>query len=129
MGAAHDDRNLVFTPECGGMLSPEYVTKVFRRLAVAAGVRPVCLHDLRHGTASLRLAAGVDFAAVSKMLGHSSISITVDTYSHLLKGQSRQAAESAMALVPRTQAPAFPHCSHKRSMPRSTARLRNSDCR
>jgi hypothetical protein len=61
------------------------------------------LHDLRLGAASWRLAAGVDIAAVSKMLGHSSISITADTYSHLLPGVGRQAAEAAMALVPRAQ--------------------------
>jgi len=81
--------------------SPEYVTKLFPRLAKEAGLRPIRLHDLRHGAASLRLAAGVEIAAVSKMLGHSSIAITADTYSHLLRGVGRQAAGAAMSLVPR----------------------------
>jgi integrase len=46
----------------------------------------VRLHDLRHGRASLMLAVGIDIALVSKMLGHSSITVTADTYSHLLEG-------------------------------------------
>jgi integrase len=47
------------------------------------------------------LAAGVDLAVVSNRLGHSSISITSDTYSRLLEGVGRQAAERVAALVPR----------------------------
>ena len=70
-------------------------------LSDAAGLRPVRLHDLRHGQASLMLAAGVPMAIVSKRLGHSSISITSDTYSHLLEGVGQQAASAAAALVPR----------------------------
>jgi integrase len=69
--------------------------------ATPPGVRRVRLHDLRHGAASLRLAAGVDIGIVSKILGHSTIGITADTYSHLLEGVGREAAERAAALVPR----------------------------
>ena len=47
------------------------------------------------------LAAGVDMAVVSKRLGHSTITITSDTYAHLLEGVGRDAAERARALVPR----------------------------
>ena len=78
------------------------VTKRFRELSDAAGLRPVRLHDLRHGQASLMLAAGVPMAVVSKRLGHSSLAITSDTYSHLLEGVGQQAATAAAALVPRT---------------------------
>jgi integrase len=46
------------------------------------------------------LAGGVDIAVVSKRLGHSSIRVTGDIYSHLLEGVGRQAAEAAEALVP-----------------------------
>ena len=46
------------------------------------------------------IAAGVDLAVVSKMLGHSSYGITADTYGHLLEGVARQAAEAADALIP-----------------------------
>ena len=60
------------------------------------------LHDLRHGSASLMLAAGIPVEVVSKRLGHSSISVTTDIYSHLLEGVGRRAAEAAMGLVPRS---------------------------
>ncbi len=100
-GAAWVDSPHVFTKEDGSPLHPETVTKRFRELADAAGLRPVRLHDLRHGQASLMLAAGVPLAVVSKRLGHSSLAITSDTYSHLLEGVGRQAATAAAALVPR----------------------------
>ncbi len=70
-------------------------------IATTAGLCVVRLHDLRHGQASLMLAAGVPMAVVSKRLGHSQLAITADTYSHLLGGVGRQAAEAAAALVPR----------------------------
>jgi hypothetical protein len=42
----------------------------------------------------LRLAAGVDIAVVSRVLGHSSVAITADTYSHLIEGVGKEAAEN-----------------------------------
>ena len=69
-------------------------------LARAAGLPPNRVHGLRHGQASLMLAAGVPMAVVSKRLGHSTVAVTSDTYSHLLAGVGRDAAERAAALVP-----------------------------
>lgn len=104
-GDAYEDQDLVFARENGAPIHPEYATRHFQYLARKAGLRPIRLHDLRHGSASLQLAAGIPIAVVSKRLGHSSIAITSDTYSHLLDGVGRQAAEAAAALVPReTQA-------------------------
>ncbi len=100
-GAAYSDHGLVFAREDGTPIAPERVTKRFAQLVSAAGLRPIRLHDLRHGQASLMLAAGVPIAVVSKRLGHSTISLTSDTYSHLLQGVGRDAAERAAALVPR----------------------------
>jgi hypothetical protein len=84
------------------------VTKTFAELIDAVEpdddgkkLRRIRVHDLRHGAASLLLASGADMALVSKRLGHSSISVTTDTYSHLLDGVGRQAANQAAALVPR----------------------------
>ncbi len=101
LAEAWADTDHVFTREDGSTLDPRTVTKRFRELTQAAGLRPVRLHDLRHGQASLMLAAGVPLAVVSKRLGHSSLAITSDTYSHLLEGVGRQAATAAAALVPR----------------------------
>ncbi len=90
-GSAYADHGLVFAREDGEPLRPDRVTKRFRQLATAAGLRPVRLQDLRHGAASLMLAAGVPMAIVSKMLRHSSIGITVDTYGHLSDDTARAA--------------------------------------
>jgi len=51
------------------------------------------LHDLRHSYASIMLAAGVNIKVVSESLGHANIGITLDTYSHLLPGAGKSAAE------------------------------------
>lgn len=100
-GEAYSDHGLVFAREDGTPIPPSTVSSEFARLCDGAGLRHIRLHDLRHGQASLMLAAGVPIAVVSKRLGHSSISITSDTYSHLLGGVGAQAAEAAASLVPR----------------------------
>lgn len=102
-GEAYADHGLVFAREDGMPIVLDTVTKRFRELAKEAGVRLVRFHDLRHGAASLRLATGTDIAVVSKVLGHSSVAITSDTYSHLLAGVGKASAERANGLVPRAQ--------------------------
>ncbi|SDY49569.1 Site-specific recombinase XerD [Geodermatophilus africanus] len=98
-GDAYEDHDLVFARENGAPLRPEYVTRRFVALSRAAGLRPVRLHDLRHGAASLMLAAGVPMAIVSKMLRHSSIGITVDTYGHLSEDTARTASDAMAAAL------------------------------
>lgn len=102
-GETYADHGLVFAQEDGNPLLPDEVTRLFVRLTEAAGVRRIRLHDLRHGYASLLLAAGVDIAVVSKLLGHSSVAITADIYSHLLKDVRDAAADKIAALIPRAR--------------------------
>ena len=85
---------------------------MFRRLSDQAGLPPVRLHDLRHGAATLALAAKVDLKVVQDMLGHSSIVLTADTYTSVLPDVARKAAEDvatriirAGCLVPGTTRP------------------------
>jgi hypothetical protein len=111
------DGGYVFCREDGTPYHPEYVTRHFAKLVYRAGLPPIRLHDLRHGEASLMLAAGVDMAVVSKRLGHSTITITTDTYAHLLEGVGRDAAERAQALVPRQ--PRDHHVTTTSEMPES----------
>lgn len=101
LGLAVLEADLVFTWPDGSGYSPDYVSRQFKLIAQRAGVPVKRLHDLRHGAASLQLAAGVPLAVVSQRLGHSTISLTADTYSHLLEGVGRDAAERAASLVPR----------------------------
>src|SRR5437588_2070760 len=89
----------VFTNPYGGPLSPNYLTHLFRTLNDDAGLPPVRLHDLRHGAASLSLAAGNDLKTVQAMLAHSSIVLTADTYVSVLPSLARKAAEATARLV------------------------------
>jgi integrase len=86
-----EDWGLVFTTGFGTPLSPRNDYRGFRRLANAAGLRRVRLHDLRHTAASLMLAQGVNPRVVMEILGHSQISITMNTYSHVTPASSREA--------------------------------------
>ncbi len=108
-GPAYVDSGRVFTREDGSATHPETVTRRFRALVARAGLRPVRLHDLRHGYASLAMAAGVPLPIVSKLLGHSSVAITSDTYSHLLEGVGAAAAEQVAGLVRRPMPTAALH--------------------
>jgi integrase len=82
-GSAWHDSGLVFTREDGRPLRPEYVTRHFQRLAAEAGLPVIRLHDPRHTNASIAFAAGVDIKVVSERLGHSTIAITADLYTHV----------------------------------------------
>ncbi len=95
MGEAWTDTGLVFTAECGTMLHLEWMTKEFIRLAKAAGLPPIRLHDLRHRYASSALATGVPIEVLSKRLGRSRISITQDVYVPTNERQDREAADLA----------------------------------
>ena len=59
----------------------------------------ITLHDLRHTSASLALAAGVHPKVVSERLGHANISITLDLYSHVIEDMQSEAAEQIGALL------------------------------
>jgi integrase len=91
----------VFTQADGQLVHPDYVTRHFARLIKAAGLPPIRVHDLRHGAATLALASGVEMKVVQEMLGHSSITITADTYTSVLPQVARAAAQAAADLVPR----------------------------
>lgn len=99
-GSAWVDSGLVFTQEDGSWLHPGKVTDLFERLLAASGLPPIRLHDLRHGAATLMLAAGVDVKIVSDTLGHSDTRITRDIYQSVLPHVGKSAAEATAKLVP-----------------------------
>lgn len=98
-GPGWADTGLAFTNPDGTPLHPANVTDQFLALVAAAGLPPIRLHDLRHGAASLALAAGIDIKVVSEMLGHSTSVITRDTYTSVYDELKHAAAASIAAAI------------------------------
>ena len=84
--------DLVFSKEDGSPLSPNSITSAWIRLAKRTGLEGIRLHDARHTHASLMLKQGVHPKIVQERLGHSTIAITLDTYSHVTPGLQEAAA-------------------------------------
>ena len=84
--------DLVFCYPDGTPLPPNSVTKGFHKLAKSLGMSRMRLHDLRHTHATIMMSQGVHPKVVSERLGHSSVAITLDTYSHVLPGIQAAAA-------------------------------------
>lgn len=115
---------LVFTWEVGGAYHPEYLSQVFMRPIKRLGLPPVRLHDLRHCAATLLLAAGLHMKAMQTLPGHSSYSLTADTYTSVLS-QFEEAQAEALALVPRrspVRRDALRNRRRRPTFPRKTAR-------
>lgn len=87
------ETGFVFTTRIGTPIEPSNLTKTFKALLVKAGVPEVRFHDLRHTAATFLLAQGVDPRTIMETLGHSQISLTLNTYSHVLPALQRDAAE------------------------------------
>ena len=87
------DHDLVFSNETGGPVESSWQRELFKKALSEAGLPAIRFHDLRHTAATLLLSRGVHPKVVSEMLGHSTITLTLDTYSHLVPILHDQAAE------------------------------------
>ncbi|MFC2071321.1 tyrosine recombinase XerC [Chloroflexota bacterium] len=99
LGITLKDDDLVFSTLDGKPLRPNTVTRAWTMLAARAGVKVIRLHDARHTHASLMLKSDVHPKIVQERLGHASIQITLDTYSHVAPGLQQAAAEGFDKLV------------------------------
>ena len=86
--------DLVFSTPEGRPLRPNTVTRAWTTLTRKVGVKPIRLHDARHTHASLMLKQGVHPKIVQERLGHATIQMTLDIYSHVTPGLQQAAAES-----------------------------------
>jgi integrase len=93
------DLDLVFPSERGTLADGPNVTHRFHKLLKRAGLPAMRFHDLRHACASLLLVQGVHPRVVMETLGHSQISLTMNTYSHVLPALQREAADQMEALL------------------------------
>ena len=93
--------NLVFATAMGEPLDERnVVNRHFKPILKAAGLpMSVRLYDLRHTCATLLLAQGEHPKIVSERLGHANITLTLDTYSHVLPGMEEQAAQRLETLL------------------------------
>jgi integrase len=93
------ETGLVFTAENGAALDPESISRHFRQAVKKTMLPKIRLHDLRHTHATLALQARVHPKVVSERLGHATVSITLDTYSHAIPAMQEEAAALIAGLV------------------------------
>jgi len=100
LGEAWSDGDLVFTDAMGRALRGNHILqRQFAPLLKQTGLPAIRLHDLRHTAASLLAHQGVHVTAVSRLLGHSSTSMTLDIYSHVFPDTQRDATSTLDSLV------------------------------
>lgn len=96
----------VFTQVDGTPVDPEAISKDFCEIVRQSGLPHLTLHGLRHAHATLALSAGINPKVVSERLGHSSIAVTMDIYSHVLPGMQEAAAQAVEELLIKAKGPA-----------------------
>jgi integrase len=98
-GKVYNDEDLVFCRADGSHLDPDVVSQTFERLVNRSGLPRIRFHDLRHTHATLGLAVHVHPKVMSERLGHSSITVTLDLYSHVIPAMQEDAASRIAAVV------------------------------
>lgn len=95
MGSLYQLGGLIFATEAGTIINPSNLrNRSFKPLLAKGALPQIRFHDLRHTCATLLLSKDVNVKVVSEMLGHASISITLDIYSHLLPDMQEKAVEA-----------------------------------
>jgi integrase len=94
-GDAYRDQGLVFTTEAGTLINPSNLRqRSFTPLLKRAGLPQIRFHDLRHTCATLLLSRNVLPKYVQELLGHATIAVTLDTYSHLVPSMGTHTARA-----------------------------------
>src|SRR5207248_3332698 len=94
------DLDLVVDRGDGGPVNPDTLSSGWYRIRRAAGVPGIRFHDLRHAHATLMLVKGIHPKVVSERLGHATVGITLDLYSHVLPSMQLEAAQAFDDLFP-----------------------------
>lgn len=89
----YQETDLIFTDHLGRPLDPSGLTRRFKTLATKVGFPNARFHDLRHTFATMHLEMGTHPKVVQEILGHETIGITMDTYSHVIKGLQQDAVD------------------------------------
>jgi integrase len=99
LGDAYQKYNLVCCHEDGSPINPSHFSKIFANILEANKLEHIRFHDLRHSNATAMLRANIPHKVASKMLGHSSIGITMDLYSHVLPQMQQEAVNAIDAQI------------------------------
>ena len=91
-GGDWQDTGLVFASRRGTPLEARGISHEFHAILTSAGLPVIRFHDLRHTAATLLLAQGVSPRTIMETLGHSQISLTMDTYAHVMPTLQQDAA-------------------------------------
>jgi integrase len=94
-----NDLDLVFVTPLGTAIDARNLVRRFERHLQDAGLPRIRFHDLRHAAASLLLAQGVEPRTIMQTLGHSQISLTLNTYAHVIPALQQEAADRMDALL------------------------------
>jgi integrase len=98
-GDGYEDHGLVFCRENGTPLRPVTITRSLPAVAEEVGLPKLTPHGLRHTWATLALRRGIHPKVVADRLGHSSVTVTLDRYSHVTASLDADAAEQVAALI------------------------------
>jgi len=94
-----NDTNFVFIQDNGNPIHPQSVSRWFERFCERNDLPKISIHKLRHTAASILIDSGVSIATVSKRLGHSQISTTLNIYTHQIKKRDEAAAEDIGGVI------------------------------
>lgn len=119
MGNRWEENDLIFPSAKGTPMSQRNLLRLFKKVLCESGLRELRFHDLRHTAASLMLNHGVPILIVSKRLGHSKVSVTLDTYGHLLPGMEQVTADFIDSLVTPVEVKLHTNC---------TRNINNEEC-
>lgn len=92
-GDNYSSEDFLISNELGEFMDPDYLSHSFSLTLEKAGLEHIRYHDLRHTNATIMLTQGVPLKVASERLGHSTINITADLYSHVTRDLDKEASE------------------------------------
>ena len=98
-GEAWKEHGLVYPTSLGTPYHASNINRIFNRLLITAGLQHLRVHDLRHTCASLLIAQGVHARVIMEVLGHTQISLTMNTYGHIFPRLKSDAADKLQKLL------------------------------
>ncbi len=93
LGLSWDDDGYLFVHDDANPIHPTYFSHRSKQLVEQSGLPPTRLHDLRHAYATLALGVGIPVRYSVERLGHANVSITLQTYAHVMLGDDQHAAQ------------------------------------